>query len=172
MIESDCFEKLNHVCQLNELNIDPTISTTKYIIDVALYAKEKLIQGYQNDPLLQAAFDRFAPTWELHRLQIHELLPNKCYDWHTDSRNGSSLNCAWGEYDSLTFFYNESTSLRDGVLDTITMKYEPKVWYAFNPQIPHSVFNFGDQTRYMVTASFEPTVSYADLVTWYRTTFP
>jgi hypothetical protein len=170
MLESDCFLKLNHQCQITELKIDTNLPPSRTVIDVA-FGNQKLIEGYENDPLLKAVFNKFAPTWELHALQIHKLPPYTCYDWHADSRNGSSLNCVWDVYDSLTVFYDESTSVRGGLLDIVTLKYEPKQWYAFNSKVPHTVFNFGAQPRYLITASLNSTVSYTTLVEWYNETF-
>lgn len=171
MIESNCFLKLDHECQITELQINPNLSPNRSIIDVASYQNRKLADGYQNDPLLTAVYDRFAPTWELHNFQIHKLLPHSCYDWHVDGRNGSSLNCVLEEYDSLTFFYDDTIPGREQVLDIVTMKYEPKKWYAFNPKIHHTVFNFGNVPRYMITAPLTATVTYSRLLEWYRTTF-
>ena len=82
---------------------------------------------------------------------VLKLDPYICYNWHTDSRRGVSINmlltpdarsfCVFGD------------SIHKSQIKIEDLCYKPDTYYLFNTQVPHTVFNF-ETTRYMLSIEF------------------
>ena len=77
--------------------------------------------------------------------------PYTCYDWHTDTRRGVGINM-------LLTPFNRSSSVfapnKEGQVFKIEeVPYKQNTYYAFNTQIPHTVYNYS-ATRYLFSIEF------------------
>lgn len=94
--------------------------------------------------------DPFFKTLPPHKAGILRMPLNTCYDWHVDDERGWTINmllapakshCLFGSKEGQSFPF-------------IELNYEPGYYYAFNTQVPHTVFNF-DETRYLLSIQFD-----------------
>lgn len=90
------------------------------------------------------------------RLNFFKFPPKSNYIWHRDGINQFNINLIIKKQDSFTLFEShEKDFVADDfhrALKPITLlDYEPKFWYLFNAQIPHTVFNLSQEIRYLVS---------------------
>ena len=76
--------------------------------------------------------------------------PNTCYNWHVDTDRQASLNMlVLDDGNRKCIFAREY-----GIVMPITeLKYKEFTYYAFNTQIPHTVYNFSEP-RYLFSLEF------------------
>jgi hypothetical protein len=96
--------------------------------------------------LMQEPFFQSLPSFKAGILRLG---PYTCYDWHIDDDRGWTINMLLTQGKSHCLF-----GTRDGVaFPFLELNYEPGFYYAFNTQMPHTVFNF-DTTRYLLSIQF------------------
>tara|TARA_R110000765_G_C18702052_1_gene581907 strand:+ start:140 stop:688 length:549 start_codon:yes stop_codon:yes gene_type:complete len=82
--------------------------------------------------------------------------PWSYYDWHTDEKRGASINmmltCGGepGHYHSIFSHDRDDTSLTGNFVE---LRYQPEVYYLFNNQVSHSVYNF-EKERLVFSTEF------------------
>jgi hypothetical protein len=119
---------------------DPWVSY--YYFNLKLVPREFL----PKDPFLKW----LASEYEFN-IGILKLDPYVCYDWHTDSRRGVSINMLLTIEARSTCVFSKH---KQGVVFSIEeLIYKPDTYYAFNTQIPHTVYNF-ETTRYLLSIEF------------------
>lgn len=78
------------------------------------------------------------------------------YKWHVDSENVFNLNLIFTEQKGYTLFKClegdcDKNDVHAVLTPILKVKYVPNIWYLFNAQTPHCIFNFDDATRYLLT---------------------
>ena len=77
--------------------------------------------------------------------------PYTCYDWHVDTVRKVSINMLINsDLRSVCVF---SKNKQQTVFDIEELKYQQNIYYIFNTQIPHTIYNFED-TRYLLSVEF------------------
>jgi len=74
-----------------------------------------------------------------------------CYDWHMDTRRGASINMLINTDAKSNCFFADSKKAY--VFKIEQLDYKPDTYYAFNSQVPHTVYNF-DKPRYLLSIEF------------------
>jgi len=93
--------------------------------------------------------------YEKHKFSCGLLKMSKktFYDWHVDDNRGVSINMLLPFGKSYCLFENgERTNNLSGKFTEL--EYARNTYYAFNNQVPHSVYNF-DKIRFLFTIEFE-----------------
>lgn len=90
---------------------------------------------------------------------VFKIGSNQFYDWHTDALRATSINIVLNKCHCHTLFSKKDKYL----CDFIELKYEPNTYYVLNTIIDHAVINF-DETRYLLSLSFEKEMNYVNLV--------
>lgn len=91
---------------------------------------------------------------------ILRMAPNTCYTWHVDGKRKGTVNMLLHHNESHCLF-----ALQEGVyFPTVELPYEMGHYYAFNTQVPHTVFNMGGY-RYLFSIEFARPLEYDQLVT-------
>jgi len=81
-------------------------------------------------------------------LRMH---PYTCYDWHTDTRRGVGINMLLTPFNRSSCVF---APVKEGQVFTIEeLPYKQNTYYAFNTQIPHTVYNYS-ATRYLFSIDF------------------
>ena len=100
---------------------------------------------------------------------ILKLDPYTCYDWHTDTRRGVSINMLLTPYAKSFCAFAPKKSKK--VFKIEELPYKPMTYYLFNSQVNHTVYNF-ETTRYLLSIEFakeKHELSFEDLVKDIRT---
>ena len=104
------------------------------------------------------------------RLNLFKFPPFTNYQWHCDGENSFNFNLILKDTKQsfVVFEKNDQdpTVSHKNLKEVIELKYQPLVWYVFNAQIPHTIFNLGEETRYILTynVSKDISVSYKDFL--------
>lgn len=89
--------------------------------------------------------------------------PMTCYDWHVDAARNCSINFLLNDVvDSLTLFRNYIQDSRHWY-DIKRLKYNLFEPTLLNVKEEHSVINFSNETRYVLTIGFTLDVSYMNV---------
>lgn len=106
------------------------------------------------DPFIKFLSDRYKSRGNIFRFR-----PYSCFDWHKDRVRRITINmvltpavrsfCVFSDDKSKSML----RGIGDYVFDVEELVYKPDTYYAFNSQIPHSVYNFED-TRYLFNLEF------------------
>jgi len=116
------------------------------------------------EPLLSEIYRR-------HRFKagILRLGPRSYYDWHIDTRRGVGVNVllsTGGHHHSLfspdySEVHDDGDTTGNHKMDPRVylhrfeeLEYEPHIYYLYNNQVHHTVYNFG-KTRYLFSIEFE-----------------
>lgn len=92
---------------------------------------------------------------------VFKMLPNKFYDWHKDAERQTAINILLNTNSKSYLLFTPRRN--SDICDFIEMKYKPDTYYVINTKMEHMVVNF-DQTRYILSISFDSKVDYVDLV--------
>ena len=161
----DCYLKIgtsSYIKKWFDINFD----NLKFDIDIFDWAAEECPREiWLSEPTLSLVHSQF-PILRAGFLRID---PFKCYDWHTDTTRGLTINCIMTpEVNSLCVFGNSITST---LFDCVQLIYAPNSFYLFNTQISHMVLNL-DSPRYMFGVEFEQDktlLSYFQVKNWLTT---
>jgi hypothetical protein len=119
------------------------------------------------EPLLRKINKQF----KIEHIGIAKLEPHQTYVWHTDGIRGVSINMLVSSYEYKSHcFFGLPVKNIDNTMDLYELQYNPKTFYLFNNQVPHTVINF-DKIRYMFSLIFmekRDSLKYSDLYKWIR----
>jgi hypothetical protein len=99
------------------------------------------------------------------KMHLFKIPAKSRYRWHRDVPQQCSINMVLNEYNSHTVFATNN-EIPD-IFYFTELKYKPLRWYLFNTQQLHSVSNYGDEDRILVSYRFDRSVTYKDLLFWY-----
>jgi len=174
MNDSDFFLKIDQ-------NIDPIVPIINEFLttvewkwvpyqNIAINTSSIELEILEACPLLSKFKQQFGGKFHLYNI------PGKAvYTWHRDHSISCALNMVLEEYHCHTLFSKSKHPLdssppdQNNILSVVELKYEPKKFYIFNNQLPHSVTNL-DRDRTLVTYIFPKPASYYDIRDWYIST--
>lgn len=149
-----------------EIPEDSTASELMYIR--AITAHKDLWRGFYNFEALDVKDDWVVDAWWKYLYRSHpfkagiiKLDANTYYDWHVDTDRGVGINMLLNNWDTSHCMFNPDLKRGDNVAHGnvkakfIELKYKPQRYYLFNAQVAHTVYNFGDNTRYLFSVNFE-----------------
>ena len=114
---------------------------------------------------VEPALKELDQIWKIGRLGLLRVEENSVYDWHVDQFRQSCVNLLFStENNSHTLFGHQRDSLNK---DVIELEYEPKTFYLFNNQVPHTVINL-DGPRYLFSLYFDQEKDYPSLRNLYN----
>jgi len=113
-----------------------------YNFDVAPVPPELMEQ----DPVLQFLMSKYRLLGAIARMP-----ENTCYNWHTDTVRQVGINMLLEDGGDSRCMFKGSTE--DVAFPFIELPYLQHTYYAFNTQIPHTVYNF-TKPRYLLTLEF------------------
>ena len=97
--------------------------------------------------------------------------PQSCYHWHTDLKRKTAINFLLNDVgNAVTFFKGEDDGLYSSIVKVPYELYRPTV---LDSSIFHTVFNYSDEIRYILSVGFDPGVTYSqvcDFLNNYQTT--
>jgi hypothetical protein len=102
------------------------------------------------DPTLSAIIDRYDPG---KRIMIFRSFPNDAYNWHRDAARVGSINMRLCGPDSITLMGKIGTKNRHHLEDIHAVPFKDNHLYLMNVSQLHSVFNYGNEMRYMFSLS-------------------
>lgn len=149
----------------NQLNINSKIiDNLKKKIEITPEYQWKNISGQE---LILLTIDDFSPDpairqlitdiGNINRLAIYRFFGKECYNWHIDVIRESSINMLITGFDSMCIFGNPAKSGKFN--NVVRLRHEPAQYYIMNVKKMHTVFNFGDETRYVLSIGL-PGVKY------------
>ncbi len=103
-------------------------------------------------------------TWLSRGYVFHaavlKLDPYTCYDWHTDTNRGVSVNMLLNPDIRSYCLFSPNRGLQtdddidgDTVFNIEELSYKASTYYLFNTQVQHTIYNFED-TRYLFSVEF------------------
>jgi hypothetical protein len=95
----------------------------------------------------------------VNRLAIYRFFGKECYNWHIDAIRESSINMLITGFDSMCIFGNPIKNRRFN--DISKLQHEPAQYYIMNVKKMHTVYNFGDETRHILSIGL-PGIKYED----------
>ena len=97
--------------------------------------------------------------------------PQSCYHWHTDLKRKTAINFLLNDVgNAITFFKGEDDGRYSSIVKVPYELYRPTV---LDSSIFHTVFNYSNETRYVLSVGFEVGVTYTqvcDFLNNYQTT--
>jgi hypothetical protein len=90
------------------------------------------------------------------RIGVYRTAPNTCFSWHFDRGRTSSINMLIEGFDSMCVFGDQELSTIKNIvqakyIDISKLQHEPDSYYLMNVTKYHTVYNFGNQYRYMLS---------------------
>ena len=126
-----------------------------YYFDVALLPVELAIK----EPLLMwLAQNKF----NFH-VGVLKLPPSTCYKWHADTDRQVGINMLLEDNGSKCLFAENTEGVSFPVVELV---YKPSKYFVFNTRQQHTVLNFADEARYLLTVEFlgkDRGLTYADI---------
>lgn len=91
-----------------------------------------------------------------HRIVVYRSPPNYCYSWHIDAKRMSSINMLIEGFDSMCVFGDQElitikNTVQAKYTDISKLQHEPDTYYLMNVKKHHTVYNFGNQHRYILS---------------------
>lgn len=126
-----------------------------YNFDVALLPVEFAIK----EPLFMwLAHNKF----NFH-VGVLKLPPSTCYKWHADTDRQVGINMLLEDNGSKCLFAENTEGVSFPVVELV---YKPSKYFVFNTRQQHTVLNFADEARYLLTVEFlgkDRDLTYADI---------
>jgi len=94
---------------------------------------------------------------DVTRLAIYRFFGKECYNWHTDSIRLISINMLISGFDSMCIFGIPTVNRR--FTKVSRLQHEPDQYYLMNVKQMHTVYNFGLETRYVLSLGL-PNINY------------
>jgi len=107
------------------------------------------------------------------KIDLLKFPPHTHYQWHTDGLNSFNFNLVFKNYENTFVVFEkldqDRSSIHKYLKEVVELKYVPLTWHVFNAQIPHTIFNLGDETRYLLTYKIgkKQGISYEDFISSY-----
>jgi hypothetical protein len=92
-----------------------------------------------------------------NRLAIYRFFGKECYNWHIDAIRDSSINMLLTGFDSMCIFGNPAKNRR--FTNIVRLQHKPAQYYIMDVKKMHTVYNFGDETRYILSVGL-PGITY------------
>jgi len=83
------------------------------------------------------------------RIGVYRTAPHSCYGWHFDSGRLSSINMLIEGFDSMCVFGEPAPSKQ--YINLSRLQHEPNTYYLMNVKKYHTVYNFSNQRRYILS---------------------
>ena len=119
------------------------------------------------EPILKKINEKY----KIKLILVVKLEPYETYVWHTDSTRGASINMILSPHENKSYcLFGVPIKNSTKRMDFYELKYNPKTFYLFNTQVPHTVINF-DKIRYIFSLEFVTEyddLKYSDLYKWLR----
>ena len=125
------------------------------------------VLGFSQIYIEQDSFLKYISKKIPGTLKLFKFPPHCYYKWHRDGNNLYNFNLTFTAQEAFVLFenINKDTQLfHEAITPVSTLKYEPKNWYLFNADIPHSVYNLDNEWRYLLTYNVPKTteISYLE----------
>jgi hypothetical protein len=114
------------------------------------------IDDFSPDPAIRKLITDIGNS---NRLAIYRFFGKECYNWHIDSVRDSSINMLITGFDSMCIFGNPAPMRR--FTEITRLQHEPAQYYIMNVKKMHTVYNFGNETRHVLSIGL-PGVKYED----------
>lgn len=114
------------------------------------------IDDFQKDPKIYQFIKDIGDTT---RLSIFRFFGNECYNWHIDAIRSSALNMVIAGFDSMCIFGTIDVNRRFSNIRRL--QHEPNQYYLMDVKQMHTVYNFGNDTRYILSLGM-PEVRFKD----------
>jgi hypothetical protein len=114
------------------------------------------IDDFSPDPAIKKLITDIG---NINRLSIYRFFEKECYNWHIDVIRESSINMLITGFDSMCIFGNPIKNRRFN--DISKLQHEPAQYYIMNVKKMHTVYNFGNETRHVLSIGL-PNVKYED----------
>ena len=125
------------------------------------------VLGFSQTYIEQDSFLKYISKKIPGNLKLFKFPPRCCYRWHRDGDNLYNFNLTFIAQDAFVLFENvnkDTQFFHTAIIPVSILKYEPKNWYLFNADIPHSVYNLDSEWRYLLTYNVPKTteISYLE----------
>lgn len=112
------------------------------------------IDDFATDPKI---YQLIKDIGNINRLAIYRFFGAECYNWHIDSIRPSAINMLISGFDSMCIFGKPDQNRR--LINVSRLQHEPNQYYLINVHQFHTVYNFGKETRYILSLGL-PNVNY------------
>lgn len=112
------------------------------------------IDDFAEDPKIVQLIKDIGNT---NRLAIYKFFGEECYNWHVDKIRPASLNMLISGFDSMCIFGQSAPYRRFS--NVSRLQHEPNQYYLMNVHQLHTVYNFGKETRYVLSLGL-PDINY------------
>jgi hypothetical protein len=112
------------------------------------------IDDFSMDPAIKKLITDIG---NINRLAIYRFLGKECYNWHIDAIRESSINMLITGFDSMCIFGKPAKNRR--FTEIVRLQHEPAQYYIMNVKKMHTVYNFGDETRHVLSIGL-PSITY------------
>lgn len=125
------------------------------------------ISWITSDPYLKRISEYF-DNW---KMMLYRMPPKTFLPWHSDTKfRNSAINALLNNFEQSAVYY-DVTFAGSYALNFTEVKYEPNVVYALNVDVPHTVFNYADTDRYLLTYTLRSGIYCEDIVNFCRNEF-
>lgn len=114
------------------------------------------IDDFSPDPAIRKLITDIGNS---NRLAIYRFFGKECYNWHLDAIREASINMLITGFDSMCIFGNPAKNRR--FTDIVRLQHDPAQYYIMNVKKMHTVYNFGDETRHILSIGL-PGIKYED----------
>ena len=169
-MKKDCYQHLSHLPLLDEKYVNEALNATYSHIEPSgdMAAIKNKFNRWISSKSAYSTFEetKFCKDLEAQFGQVvshyAKFDPRSLYDWHTDSQRQCSINVLIRPVvNALTLFkYAEMTKEHSLIYHLDECEYVPRVPVLFNSSVHHCVINLSNETRYLLTISFERTVTF------------
>lgn len=114
------------------------------------------IDMFKTDPKI---YQIISDIGDSSRLSIFRFFGNECYNWHTDAVRMTAINMLITGFDSMCIFGKPAPARR--LTNIRKLQHEPDQYYLMNVKQMHTVYNFGNEIRYILSLGL-PNTTYKD----------
>jgi hypothetical protein len=105
-------------------------------------------KDFDLDPEIVKIIDKFSGE---KRMAFLKLPPNTCYGWHQDVSRQASINMLIKGVNSMCIFGTKS--IEEQFINLKKLEYKKNRYYLMDVTNPHTVFNFEEEERFVITIS-------------------
>ena len=147
----DPYYKISHISEI----ADKVYAVKdKFEWHTGTHQDQHQVKGFPQTYIEQDSFLKYISKKIPGTLRLFKFPPHCYYKWHRDGNNLYNFNLTFTAQEAFALFENISKDTQlfhDAITPISILKYEPRNWYLFNADIPHSVYNLDKQWRYLLT---------------------
>lgn len=157
-ISNNYYKQLNVTSNISDDLIKKINETPEEVWNIKLEQNliSLTINDFQKDPKI---YQFIKDIGDVNRLSIFRFFGNECYNWHNDSIRAAALNMVISGFNSMCIFGKFANNRR--LVNVSKLQHEPNQYYIMNVKQMHTVYNFGNDIRYILSLGL-PNTSYAD----------